>query len=699
MKYFIPFIVIILFMNTAQAQHKDKPSQPAMPERTYAIEKIQMGDVGPVRIVQLYADGFEKLSLKEKIYTYYLYQAAIAARDIAIDQRHRNALEVREMLEAVYRHPVGIDKKVLEKITLYTKLFWVNNSMYDNITARKFVLPCTADEFASAVTMAVTNGGTIALRKNETLQQKLNRLRPVLFDPNFEPTQTNKTPGQDMIAGSANNLYEGTTYAEVEAWAKAGNEKHDLNSKVVKENGTLVEKVYRTGDTHLGGIVPMGMYAEDLQAAIVYLEKAKEYANTPLQAENLSKLIKFYRTGDLNDWREYNIGWVRETESQVDMIHGFIEVYLDARGAKGQFEAVVNFANPELTELFQKVGTNAQYFEDRMPWADTYKKKDVKPLKYTVINVVVETGDAGPVSAIGINLPNEQDVREQYGSKSVTLYNIVDAYEKTGGKDVLKEFAFDAQEIALQEKYGSLADNMHTALHEVLGHASGKVSPNLKGDPQAALPGYYSTLEEARADLVALYHIWDPKLVEIGIIPNTMDVVKAMYDKEVRNACLVQLQRVPKGHDQLEEDHMKNRQMIAHWLWKNAGCIERVEKNGKTYFRVTDYEKMRKGIGTLLSEVQRIKSEGDAAAAKTLIDTYGFKIDTDLRDQVLARMEKLDRAVYTGFVMPKLEPVTNTSGTITDIAVTYPLDLGKQMLEYSDFTKREKAAAGQVLGR
>ncbi|MFZ4621982.1 MAG: dipeptidyl-peptidase 3 family protein, partial [Bacteroidota bacterium] len=429
------------------AQHKDKPKQPNYMERKYAIEKLQMGDVGPVRIVQLYADGFEKLSLKEKVFTYYLAQSAIAARDIAIDQRHRNALEIRDLLEAVYAHPKGIDPVLMEKIVLYTKLFWVNNSQYDNITSRKFVPLFSFDEFSSALNTAAKNGAVVPLKTGESLTAMLERLRKPMFDASFEPVQTNKTPGEDMVAGSANNNYEGTTFDEVEAWAKAGNEKNPLNSKVVKENGKLVEKVYRTGNAHLGGTVPAGMYAEDLQVAVSYLEKAKAYASNPLQAENLDKLIKFYRTGDLNDWREYNIGWVKETSSQVDMIHGFIEVYLDARGAKGQFESVVNFANPELTELFQKVGTSAQYFEDRMPWDPKYKKNDVKPLKYTVINVVVETGDAGPVSAIGINLPNEQDVREQYGSKSVTLFNIVDAYEKTGGKDILKEFAYDQAEI------------------------------------------------------------------------------------------------------------------------------------------------------------------------------------------------------------------------------------------------------------
>ncbi|MDD8019050.1 MAG: peptidase M49 [Bacteroidota bacterium] len=691
------FLFFALIMSQLFAQYMDKPKQTTSMERKYTIEKIQMGDVGPVRIVQLYADGFEKLSLKEKIFTYYLCQAAIAARDIAIDQRHHSALEVRDLIEAVYTHPQEIEKKVYDQIALYTKLFWVNNSQYDNITSRKFVMPCSFEEFSSAVKSAVKNGAQISLRAGESLDQKLARLKPFMFDAKFESVQTNKTPGEDMIAASANNLYDGTTFAEVDAWAKAGHEKNGLNSKVVKENGQLTEKVYRAGNKHLGGTVAPGMYAEDLQSAILYLAKAKEYAGNPQQAQNLDKLIKFYQTGDLNDWREYNIGWVKETESKIDMIHGFIEVYLDARGAKGQYESVIDFANPELTELFQKVGSNAQYFEDRMPWAEQYKKKDVKPLKYTVINVVVETGDAGPVSAIGINLPNEQDVREQYGSKSVTLYNIVDAYDKTGGKDILKEFAYDQKEIEMAEKYGSLADNMHTALHEVLGHASGKVSPNLKTEPQAALPGYYSTLEEARADLVAMWHIWDQKLVEAGLVPNTADVVKAMYDKEVRNAGMVQLQRVPKGHSQLEEDHMKNRQLIVHWLWKNADCIERLQKEGKTYFRVTSYEKMRVGVGKLLTEIQRIKSEGDLPAIKALVDAYGLKIDTALRDEVLARMEKLDRAVYTGFVMPKLEPVNDAQGAITDVNVTYPLDLAKQMLEYSAFVKAEKEKARKVL--
>lgn len=684
MKLFLTFVLFYLL--TLTAQQNDKPKQQNLMERQYTIEKLQMGNVGPVRIVQLYADGFEKLSLKEKLFIYYLYQSAVAGRDIAVDQRHKDALEVRELLEAVYTHSQGIAPHVLEQITLYTKLFWVNNSMYDNITSRKFILHCSAEEFQSAVERAVKNGAVISQKPGESLEQKLARLQLLLFNENFEPVQTNKTPGADMIAQSANNLYEGTTFAEVDAWAKAGKEKYSLNSKVVKKNGVLVEEVYRTGTRHLGGTIPKGMYAEDLQSVIFYLDKAKEFASNPLQKENLEKLITFYQTGDEQDWRNYNIGWVQETKSPVDMIHGFIEVYLDARGAKGQFEAIVNFANPELTEMFQKIGTNAQYFEHNTPWQDAYKKKDVKPLKYTVINVVVETGDAGPVSAIGINLPNEQDIREHYGSKSVTLYNIVDAYDKTGGKDILREFAASPEEIQRAEQYASLADNLHTALHEVLGHASGKMSSSLTKDPKEYFPGYYSTLEETRADLVAMWHIWDPKLVELGVLSNTEETAKAMYDKEIRNACLTQLQRVPKGHDQLEEDHMKNRQLIAHWLWKNAGSIERAQQNGKTFFRITDYQKMKAGVGKLLSEIQRIKSEGDFSAAKNLIDTYGLKIDTALRDEVLERMEKLDRAVYTGFVMPKLEPEKDSKGTITDIKISYPLDLAKQMLEYSAFT-------------
>ncbi len=654
-------------------------------ERCYSLEKIAMAEVGPVRIVQLYADGFDALTLKEKIFVYYLSQAAIAGRDIAIDQRHRQGLTLRSLLEAVYAHPDGIEPPVYEALRTYTKLVWVNNGTYDDITSRKFIPQCSFDEFCGAVHTAVAHGAVVDIPGDTSLDVFLGELRTSLFDPGAEPVRTNKTPGIDMIAQSANNLYEGATFAEVEAWSKSGGERHPLNSKVVKKNGMLTEEIYRTGTQHLGGGIPPGRYASDLEFAITFLMQAQPYACTPHQEETIGKLIRYYRTGSPEDWRAYTMHWLADTDVHIDFIHGFIEVYLDARGTKGQYEAIVHFADPVLTEMVQAIGTAAQYFEDRMPWADQYKKKDVQPLKASVINVVVETGDAGPVSAIGINLPNEEDLREHCGSKSVTLANIVDAYDKSGGKDLHREFSFDAAEYERTLAYGMHADNLHTALHEVLGHGSGKMNPALTGDPHTLLPGYYSTLEEARADLVAMWHIWDPKLIEIGAVESDV-IARTMYEKEVRNAGLLQLQRVPAGQDQLQEDHMKNRQLIVHWLMKNAHCIERTVREGKTYFQITDFAAMKNGVGTLLAEVMRIKGEGDHAAARSLIDEYGLAIDTALRDEVLERMEHLDRAVYTGFVMPRLEPVLGEGGSIADVTVSYPCDLASQMLEYSAFT-------------
>jgi dipeptidyl-peptidase III len=658
-------------------------------DRQYALEKITMNEVGPVRIVQLYADGFELLTTKEKIFIYWLSQAAIAGRDMAIDQRHRHGLALRSLLEAVYTHPEGIDPRLYDTLATYTKLFWINNGTYDEITSRKFIPPCTFDEFSGAVSSAAAHGAAIDISPGTPLGTLLKELRFSLFDPNVEPVRTMKTPGADMIRDSANNLYEGTTFAAVEAWARDGLEHYPLNSKVVSRNGTLTEAVYRTGTQHLGGTIPPGLYAADLECVIEYLTKAKPYACTAHQEETVEHLITYYRTGAPDHWRAYTVHWLGDSDVRVDFIHGFIEVYLDARGTKGQYEAIVNFVDPPLTELIRRIGAEAQYFEDRMPWAELYKKKNVQPLKASVINVVVETGDAGPVSAIGINLPNEQDIREQFGSKSVTLNNVVEAHDKSGGKDIHREFSFDEAEYERSQEYGMRADNLHTVLHELLGHGSGKVNPDLAGDPQALLPGYYSTLEEARADLVAMWHIWDPKLQELGAVEGDV-IARTMYEKEVRNAALIQLQRVPKGQSQLEEDHMKNRQLIVHWLIRNAHCIERTVRDGKTFFRIADFAAMKAGVGILLAEVMRIKAEGDYGAAKSLIDEYGLAIDTALRDEVLERMEHLDRAVYTGFVMPRLEPVIDGGGEIVDVTVSYPCDLAPQMLSYSAFTTQGK---------
>ncbi len=652
-------------------------------ERKYTLERV-----GPARVVQLYADGFDQLSTKEKIFAYYLYLAGIAGRDIAIDQHHPGALEVRELFEEVYKHSQGIDTTALGKISKYLKLFWINNGFYDNLTSSKFIPECTFEEFRIACLIAQKNGATF-IRNGELLENKLNRLRKLVFDPDFQPTMTNKTPGQDWIKGSAVNFYGGgLTYKEVESWARAGKEKNPLNAKVVEKNGKIVEEVWRAG----GDGTSPGVYAPDLQSVIKYLEMAIPYASSGHQAETVRLLIKHFRTGDLEDFRKFNIQWVKDSAT-VDFIMGFIEVYLDPRGQKAEWESSIFFTNPEQTKLMQNLAKYAQYFEDKAPWKDAYKKKiDRSPLA-NVIDVIIETGGTGPVSPIGINLPNEQSIREQYGSKSVLLHNVVEAYEKSRGKQLLQEFAWDQNEIDMNEKYGLTADNLHTAMHEVIGHGSGKVSSKLEGkDPADFLPGYYSALEETRADLVALWNAWDEKLVDIGAAKDKAEarmIGEVMFQQQIRVA-LTQLYRIGK-HEQLEEDHMKNRQLIGRYIIQNSDAVKVEIRDDKIFYHILDYDKAREAAGGLLAEIMRIKAEGDLKAAKELVDSYGLKVDIALRDEVQERVKKLDLPAYTGFVQPRLEPVWNSEGRVVDVKVSYPLDLATQMLEYSSFTRKEKS--------
>lgn len=661
-----------------------KPEIKVEKERKYFVERV-----GPANVVQLYANGFEKLSTKEKIFVYYLFLAGVAGRDIAIDQRHRNALEVRDLFEEVFKHPQGIDPIVMQKITMYLKLFWINNGFYDHITSKKFVPECTFEEFKAAALIAQGNGASFSLN-GESLENKLNRLKKVIFDPTFESILTNKTPGADWIKGSAVNFYgEGITYKEIETWAKAGREKNPLNSKVLREKGKLVEKVWRAG----GDGVPPGTYADDLNAVIRYLEMAIPYAASEHQAETVRLLIKYFKTGNLEDFRTFNIHWVKDS-STVDFIMGFIEVYLDPRGQKGEWEASIFYTDPQQAALMRNLAKNAQYFEDKAPWKDEYKKRiDRSPIA-NVVNVVGQTGGTGPISPIGINLPNEQSIRQEHGTKSVLLHNVIDAYEKTRGKELLEEFALDESEIELSDKYGSIASNLMTAMHEVIGHGSGKVSEKLQGkDPADFLPGYYSTLEETRADLVALWNAFDEKLIDIGVAKDLDEIRKigmTMYQRSVRTA-MTQLHRIGKA-EQLEQDHLKNRQLIVHYILENSDAIEVEKRDGKTYFRIKDYDAMREVVGRLLVEVMRIKAEGDLQAAKTLVDRYGLNIDVALRDEVQERVQKLNLPVYTGFINPKLDAVLDPEGKVIDVKVSYPLDLALQMLEYSTFTRNQRAA-------
>jgi dipeptidyl-peptidase-3 len=648
------------------AAEATSPAPPA--DRKYLLERVD-----DAAVVQVYADGFDKLPLDQKTLVWHLYQAALAGRDIYYDQRYVHNLEMRNVLEEILTHAEGIDPATLSEIQRYTKLFWLNTGPYNNLTARKFVLKCTPEAFAAAAQKAVQNGAAIAA-SGETLDAKLARLKPAFFDASVDPIVTNKTPGpgKDILASSANNLYVGVTMKDLEGF----DEQHGLNSRLVKKDGKLVEEVYKVG----------GHYDAQIRTIVSHLEAALPYATEPM-ARALRALIKFYTTGETADRVAYDIAWVEDKSSPVDTINGFIEVYMDPRGVKGSWEALVFYVNKDKTEGIRKLAADAQWFEDRMPWAAQYRKQGVRGITANAIDVVVEAGDSGPITPVGINLPNDQDVREQHGSKSVSLSNVTEAYDKSTQPEFRKEFAWTPEEAERAEKWNSVASELLTNMHEVIGHASGKIADRLKGNPSAALKEQYSALEEARADLVALYFLPNPKLAELGLVrpEDQADIVRTEYEGYTRNA-LVQLRRVREG-TQIEEDHMRNRQMVVRWLMANTKAIDVRQRDGKTYYVMTDPVSFQEGVGRLLAEIQRIKAEGDYAAAKKLFETYGVHFDPKLRDEVVARVDHLNMPSYTGFVQPKLTAVTGADGKITDVKISYPMDLTTQMLEYSGRSK------------
>ena len=625
--------------------------------RPYLLERVD-----EAAVVQLYADGFAALPLRDKTLIYHLYLAAVAGRDIYYDQRYAHNLAMRDVLEEIVTHADGIDSATLAEIVRYTKLFWINTGPYNNLTARKFVLRCRPDAFAAAVAQARKNGARIA--------DDAARLDPYFFDLDVDPIVTSKTPGpgKDILQASANNLYAGITMADLEGFE----ERYPLNSRLVKRDGQLVEEVYRIG----------GRYDVQIREIVRHLEAAIPFA-TPPMATALRALIRFYQTGETADRVAYDIAWVQDKESPVDTINGFVEVYMDARGMKGAWEALVYYVNPQKTAGIRKLAAAAQWFEDRMPWDDKYKKQGVRGVSANAIDVVIETGDSGPVTPVGINLPNDQTIREHHGSKSVSLSNATQAYDKSTLPEFRREFAWSAEEAERAEKWSSVASELTTEMHEVIGHGSGRIMDHLQGSPQSVLKEQYSALEESRADLVALYFVPDKKLVELGLIDEADhdDIVRAEYEGYARNA-LVQLRRIREGTT-IEEDHMRNRQAIVGWLIANSRAIEVRKRDGKTYYVVVDVKAFQVDVGRLLREVQRIKAEGDYEAAKALFDSYGVHFDPALRDEVVARVERLKMPSYTGFVQPRLEAVRDTHGAITDVHISYPLDLTAQMLEYS----------------
>jgi dipeptidyl-peptidase III len=638
-------------------------------ERRYLI-----GQAGPFALVQVYADGFDKLTPRERLLAYHLSEAGIAGDPIYYDQIADYGLELKQLLEGIWTYPDGLDTNALAKIRSYTQLVWIQHGNYNLDSARKFLPEFTPAELQAAAHRALDNGANFGGKGQPGLDALLQRLSRPIFDANYKPMLTVKAPpaGQDKLTASGNNLYAGVTSAEAARFTQ----KYALNSRLTKRDGQLFEEVYRAGTPD--GKIPAGRYAQFLNRSIAHLELAAQQAE-PAQADVIRKLIRYYQTGEKADWYDYNVAWVG-LASNIDFIHGFVEVYLDPLGAKGAWESVISFVNADQTHLMRSFADNAQYFEGRAPWLDAYKKQGVKPPVANVITVVSETGESGPISPSGINLPNEQDIRQQHGTKSVLLLNVSDAFNEAVGPKAIEEFSATPEEIERGKKYGVESRKLLVMMHEVLGHGSGKVSPELTADPRSYLKEYYSTLEEARADLVALWNYADPKLEEIGIA-NRPELMLAAYDAEARGA-LTLLYRYPHG-DQVEEDHDRGNQMIVQYLIKNFGCIEAVTQNGKINLRVTDYAKMHEGVGKLLAELMRIKAEGDYNAIRNLVNTYGVKLDAGWRDQVQERAARIGLPTRGAFISPILDPVRDAQGQVVDAKIRYTQDLSQVMLDYS----------------
>ncbi|MSV29942.1 MAG: peptidase M49 [Bryobacterales bacterium] len=619
------------------------------PEANSMTERV--GDTG---FIQVEAESFRKLTPKQQELAYWLSEASIAIDPIIYDQLSRFGLRQKRLLESAVAGQEG------RRFTSFTKLFLANRGNRNDTTAQKFLPDFGFDELRQALP--------------ESLRTEADELRPSLFDPEFEPLMTAKSPrsGADILQASANNFYFGVSLADLKGFT----ERYPLNSRVAMgPGGRLEEQVYRAG-TPDGKIAP-GLYAVYLKKAIGFLERAAACAE-PAQAAVIRNLIRFYRTGEFQDWLTFGASWV-QNDAPVDFANGFIEVYRDARGAKGTSQSFVSIADERLNRLMAKIAGNAQYFENKAPWADRYKKQGVKPPLARAVETVAETGDFH-VTTIGDNLPNENEIHQKYGTKSFLFTGSMRSLNRAAGYSSLQEFASSEDETAIGRKHGEEAEDLMTAMHEIIGHGSGQLNPKLAKDTRFYLKEYFSTLEEARADLMALWNVTDPKLGELDLITSP-NVGKAMYDSAAR-APLTQLRRIPKG-DTIEEDHQRGRQLIAHYVMDKTGAIERVERDGKTYVTVRDYGKMREGIGALLAELMRIKAEGDYAAIKALIDKYGVRFDPKLRDQVVARFKRLNVPTYWAGVNPDLTAAFGPDGKVLRVDISYPRDFLKQQLRYS----------------
>lgn len=668
-------ILTIGLMATAifSCSNENKQKTEEQPKDDFKYMVDQFGDL---KIMRYQIPLFDSLTLKQKELVYYLSQAALCGRDITWDQNYKHNLFIRRTLEAIVNGYSG-DKNSEDwkKFMVYTKRVWFSSGIHHHYSNDKFLPDFSKEYFAELVK---NTKGDFPLEKGQTVDDLLKKITPLMFDPNVDAKRVNQQSGVDMIASSASNFYEGLTQKEAENFYQKMIKKDDqqpisygLNSKLVKENGKIVEKVYKSG----------GMYSAAIDKIIFWLEKAVTVAENDKMKSHLQKLIEYYKTGDLKAWDDYNVLWVKDVDSHVDYVNGFIEVYGDPLAFKATWEAVVNFKDVNATKRAQTISSNAQWFEDNSPIDPKFKKKEVKGVIAKVITVAQLGGDCYPSTPIGINLPNADWIRKDHGSKSVTMDNITYSYDQAAiGNGFLDEFCFSKDEKELQEKYGYLAGNLHTDLHECLGHGSGQMLPGVGSD---ALKNYHSALEEARADLFALYYMYDQKLVDLGVMPS-LEYAKAEYNSYIRNGMMTQLTRVELGKN-IEQAHMRNRQLIAKWCYEKGEkdkIIEKKTRDGKTFFVVNDYQKLRNLFGELLKEIQRIKSTGDYEAGKKMVEAYAVKVDPEIHKEVKARYEKLKLAPYGGFMNPVLKPVME-GDKIVDVKVEYPDNYEKQMMEYS----------------
>jgi len=677
LKYLAVFVTSVMIFGCT-----DKDNKSEMENDNFKYQTEQFADLA---ILRYQVPGFDELSLKQKELAYYLYQAALSGRDIFYDQNYKHNLLIRKTLEGIVKSYNG-DKNSEDwnNFMVYTKRVWFSNGIHHHYSTKKILPDFSKDYFATLINNS--DKKLLPLGKDQSVNELKELLTPIIFDPTIDAQKVNQAADVDLIKTSAINYYEGVSQKEVEDYYKKIIDHKDthpisygLNSQLTKKNGKIVERKWKIG----------GMYSQAIEKIVYWLDKAKTVAESGLQEKAFQKLIEYYKTGELKKWDEYNILWVQDTSSHVDAVNGFIEVYNDPIGYRGSYESIVSIKDMEASKRIKAISDNAQWFEDNSTIDEKFKKKNVVGISAKVITVVVEAGDGSPSTPIGINLPNATWIRKEHGSKSVNLGNIVYAYDKSASQEALKEFSYTYDEVERANKYGPIADNLETDMHEVIGHASGQINPSV-GTPKQTLKNYSSTIEEARADLVALYYLPDQKLVDIAVFPNK-EAYKTEYDKFIKNGLMLQLFRIKPGEN-IEESHMRNRQLIAKWVYEKGishnpangtSVIEKKAKDEKTYFVINDYSKLRTLFGQLLNEIQRITSEGDFESAKNIVEKYGVKVDPELHAEVLERYSKLDIAPYKGFINPVLKPVME-GNKITDIKIEYPDDFTKQMMYYSE---------------